>query len=64
MKKIAEKHTELKTEAILTTEKDAVKLHNLEAKHGIAVYFNRIEIEADEGFYGRISAFMSASSNG
>jgi tetraacyldisaccharide 4'-kinase len=64
LRRIIKKHQELHTEAILTTEKDAVKLHGLEGRDGIPVYFNRIEVETEEGFDRRISDFMSTSCHG
>ena len=61
LRKIAERCRELKMDAVMTTEKDAVKLSDLVRKHGISVFFTKIEVEVEEGFHRRISVFSDES---
>lgn len=59
IEKIEEKFKKLKAEAILTTEKDAIKVVHYSGFKKIPVYYLKIDLEVEQEFYRRILSFFS-----
>jgi tetraacyldisaccharide 4'-kinase len=55
LKKIIEKYEKLNAEAIITTEKDALKIMHDEGLKKIPAFYLKIDLEAEDRFYARIS---------
>lgn len=58
LKKIAEKSKKLHAEALITTEKDAVKIYDSQDFLKIPVYYQKIDLEVEEIFYKKILTFL------
>ncbi|HHF51608.1 MAG TPA: tetraacyldisaccharide 4'-kinase [Candidatus Aminicenantes bacterium] len=54
MNKIMEKHSSLKTDILVTTEKDSVKLEGENRFKNIPVYYVKIDLDIEQGFFDRI----------
>jgi len=64
LEKIAKKYDEIKPEAGLTTEKDALKIiENKSFLERVPVYYLKIALRMDEKFYERINALLRAKLN-
>ena len=61
LEKIVEKCQKIEAEALITTEKDAVKISSFEGFKKIPVYYLRIDIKLEEGFYNRVLSFLQSS---
>lgn len=61
LKKIAKKWEKLKPEALLTTEKDAVKLSCLEAFQRWPAYYLEIGLEIENAFFERVQFLLTDS---
>ena len=62
--KIIKKYEELKPQAALTTEKDAVKIvENEKFLEFVPIYYPKIGLRLDEKFYERIKALLQKHSN-
>ncbi|MBA7673951.1 Tetraacyldisaccharide 4'-kinase [subsurface metagenome] len=58
LKKIAEKSKKLHAEALITTEKDAVKIYDSQDFLKIPVYYQKVDLEVEEKFYEKILTFL------
>lgn len=58
LEKIVEKYKKLSAEAIITTEKDAVKIDHNKSFKNIPAYYLKIDLELEEEFYARISSLL------
>ncbi len=58
LKKIAEKSQKLHAEALITTEKDAVKIYDSQDFLKIPVYYQKADLEVEEKFYKKILTFL------
>jgi tetraacyldisaccharide 4'-kinase len=58
LKKIIDKYQEIKAEAIITTEKDALKISDNENLKKVPAYYLKIDLEAEDKFYPRISNLL------
>ncbi len=55
IKKIIRKYQEIKADAIITTEKDALKINHNRNLKKIATYYLKIDLEVEDKFYAMIS---------
>lgn len=58
LEKIAKKYQKLNADAIITTEKDAVKIIHNKSFKKIPAYYLKIDLELEEEFYTRISHLL------
>lgn len=58
LEKIVEKYQKTKAEALITTEKDAVKISDFEGFKKIPAYYLKIDIRLEEEFYNKILSFL------
>jgi len=61
LEKIVEKCQKTKAEALITTEKDAVKISDFEGFKKIPVYYLKIDIKLEEEFYSRVLFFLQSN---
>ena len=61
LEKIGEKCQKIEADALITTEKDAVKISGFEGFKKIPVYYLKIDIELEEGFYSRMLSFLQSN---
>jgi len=59
MNKILDKHSSLNTDVMVTTEKDSVKLEGKNPFKNMPVYYVKIDIEIEQGFYDRIFSIVN-----
>ncbi len=62
LERIKEKYQELGAEAILTTEKDAVKLMDKKSFNLLPIYYLKIELELDKEFHPRLVQLLKNKS--
>jgi len=58
LKKITKKYQEINADAIITTEKDALKIIHNESLKKIPAYYLKIDLEVEDEFYTRISNLL------
>lgn len=58
LKKITEKYKETNAEAIITTEKDALKIIHNKSLRKIPAYYLKIDLEVEDNFYAKISNLL------
>lgn len=58
LKKITEKYKKINAEAIITTEKDALKLIHNKSLRKIPAYYLKIDLEVEDKFYAKISNLL------
>ncbi len=58
LEKISKKFKKLNADAIITTEKDMVKIAQSDALHGIPLYYLKIDLRLDDEFYSMLSSFL------
>jgi len=61
LKKIIEKYEKTKAEALITTEKDAVKISDFEGFKKIPVYYLKIDIRLEEEFYNKVLSLLQSN---
>lgn len=61
LKKIVEKYQKTKAEALITTEKDAVKISDFEGFKKIPVYYLKIDIRLEEEFYNKVLLLLQSN---
>jgi tetraacyldisaccharide 4'-kinase len=60
LSKIRSQNRSLKTEVLLTTEKDAVKLEGKPSIHDLHVYYLKIGLSIEQGFFEQILSTLDA----
>jgi tetraacyldisaccharide 4'-kinase len=60
LKKIMDKYQQIKAEAIITTEKDALKICDNESLEKIPAYYLKIDLEVENEFYPRVSNLLQS----
>jgi tetraacyldisaccharide 4'-kinase len=58
LEKISKRGKKLQAEALLTTEKDAVKIRHTQALQHIPVYYLKIDLKLEEKFYTMMSSLL------
>ena len=58
LEKISKKFKKLKADALITTEKDTVKIAHSDALQGIPVYYLKIDLRLDDEFYSMLSSSL------
>jgi tetraacyldisaccharide 4'-kinase len=58
LEKITEKYKKINAEAIITTEKDALKIIHNNSFKKIPAYYLKIDLEVEDKFYARISNLL------
>jgi tetraacyldisaccharide 4'-kinase len=58
LEKISKKFKKLNADALITTEKDMVKIAQSDAFQGIPVYYLKIDLKLDDEFYSMLSSFL------
>ena len=58
LKKIIEKYQEINAEAIVTTEKDALKITHNKSLRKMPAYYLKIDLEVEDKFYAEISNLL------
>jgi len=58
LEKISKKFKKLSADALITTEKDTVKIAQSDALQGIPVYYLKIDLRLDDEFYSMLSSFL------
>jgi tetraacyldisaccharide 4'-kinase len=58
LEKISKKFKKLKADALITTEKDTVKIAQSDALQGIPVYYLKIDLRLDDEFYSMLSSSL------
>jgi tetraacyldisaccharide 4'-kinase len=58
LEKISTRYQKLKADALITTEKDAVKIVNTDALQDVPVYYLKIDLKLDEEFYSAMSSVL------
>jgi len=56
LEKISKKFKKLNADALITTEKDMVKIAQSDALHGIPLYYLKIDLRLDDEFYSMLSS--------
>lgn len=62
LRKIAAKYQKSRADAVVTTEKDAVKIAGAEELKNIPVFYMKIDIQIEENFYKRIFSSLQKKS--
>ncbi len=58
LEKISKKFKKLRADALITTEKDMVKIDQSDALQGLPVYYLKIDLRLDDEFYSVLSSFL------
>jgi tetraacyldisaccharide 4'-kinase len=58
LEKITEKYQEINAEAVITTEKDALKITHNKSLRKIPAYYLKIDLEVEDIFYAEISNLL------
>jgi len=58
VEKITEKYKKISAEAIITTEKDALKIIHNKSLKKIPAYYLKIDLEVEDKFYAKISNLL------
>lgn len=58
LERIKKKCLEVQAEAVLTTEKDAIKVANKKSLNNILVFYLKIDLELEERFYQRVLSIL------
>lgn len=58
LEKISKKFKKLSADALITTEKDMVKIAQSDALQGIPLYYLKIDLNLDDEFYSTLSSFL------